>query len=283
MDAPDAPTLTETTHPDSDAPGVEVYFPTLDPDAVTITVYRIADGVREPIRGGERAAVAGDFVGHDWEVPFGVEAVYVGEIFDIGGASISGSQATITVDSDDIWMQDQVDPSVAFQIYLTPTGREGLLSGSFGRIVRQRRKATQFVFGKHRPFIQNFGLDGATGIPFDSYTESEPSMKTMLDLLERSPLTVRTPPVFASLPRVLSVDVPAPEYKPVAQSIGGFRHQWLLRLDEVEPVARAIIRPLVTWADWEAAFPSVDYTWAEVALIYAAGTWTDAVRNPPSA
>jgi len=108
-------------------------------------------------------------------------------------------------------------------------------------------------------------------------------MKTMLAILEVSPLTVRTPPVFASLPRVMSVDVPAPEFSPVQQSLGGYRHVWVLRFDEVEPVARAIIRPLVTWADWEEAFPADEFTWDDVELAYSAGTWTDAVRTPPNA
>lgn len=278
MDAPVAPTLTEKTTP---CPGVEVYFPTLDDDAVSITVWRLADGVREIVRGAEGASVSGDFVVTDWEAPFGVVITYVGEIFDVGGASITGAQSTIQIDRDEVWFQDQVDPERSLPIYLDPTTRQALTKGAVESIRRTRSTSKQFVFGQHRPFLQNFGLGPIEGLPMGSYTETEQAMQLMLELLQVSPLTVRTPPLFASLPRVLSVDIATPEARPVRQDKGGFRHLWVLVLDEVQPVAKAIIKPLVTWSDWETAFPEDEYTWTEVELVYSAGTWTDAVRNPP--
>ena len=280
MLAPVAPTLTEKTTP---TPGVEVYFPTLDSDAVTIIVWRLAGDGREPVQGADREAVSGDFVVTDWHVPFGVDVTYVGEIFDIGGASISGAQSTIVVDRDEVWFQDQLDAERSVRIRLTDDAEEWLLRGAGSELVRKRKSARQFVFGRRSPFLQNFGLGGLEGVQLDSYTESEDDMNAMLDLMESSPIVVRTPPIFASLPRVLFADVPTPTARPVAQSQGGYRHLWLLRADEVEPTSRAVIRPLVTWADWEAAFPTADYTWDDVELIYSAGTWTDAVRNPPNA
>lgn len=279
MDAPVAPTLTEKSVP---CPGVEVYFPTLDAAAVRITVWRIADGVREAVRGAEGASVSGDFVVTDWEAPFGVVATYVGEIFDTDGASITGSQSSIQIDRNEVWFQDQVDPELSLPIYLDPTTRQALTRGAAETIRRTRSTSKQFVFGRSRPFLQNFGLGPIESLPMGSYTESESAMQTMLELLQVSPLTVRTPPLFASLPRVLSVDIASPEARPVRQDKGGYRHLWLLTLDEVAPVAKAIIKPLVTWSDWETAFPADEFTWDDVILIYSAGTWTDAVRNPPA-
>lgn len=281
MDAPDAPALAEKSDP---CPGVEIYFATLDGDAATITVWRIADGVREEVRGALRASVAGDFVVTDWEAPFGVEITYVGEIYDAGGASVSGAQASIMIDVQDVWFQDQVDPELSFSLRFAEDTAAWLLRGSVAQIARTRRTTKQFVFGRPRPFLQNFGLGAIESLAVSVLTETEQHMQTMLALAQVSPIVVRTPPAFASLPRVLSADVPRPIAEPFDQGNGdAFSHVWLLTLDEVEPVSKALIRPLVTWGDWEAAFPEADYTWTDVELLYSAGTWTDAVRNPPHA
>lgn len=280
MDAPDAPVLTETALSNG-LPTVEVYFPTLDSDAVRITVWRIADGVREAVRGMELAPVAGDFVETDVEVPFGVVSTYVGEIFDVDGASITGEQATIQVDCDEVWIQDQVDPENSLPLYMDLPSRQALTGDAVAEIRRVRRTSKQFVFGKHRPFLQNFGLGGIEGLQLDAYTESEEALSRMSALMQVSPILVRTPPVFAMLPRLLSADVASPGARPDWQSSVEFRHLWLLTVDEVEPISKALIKPLVTWADWETAFPEADFTYTDVELLYSAGTWTDAVRNPP--
>lgn len=280
MDAPDAPELTEVSLSNG-LPGVEVYFPTLDSDAVRITVWRLADGTREAVRGMENRTVAGDFVETDWEVPFGVPSTYVAEIFDADGAAVTGAQGVIQVDCDDVWFQDQVDPELSFKV---STDAAQLLQGSVDQIVRTRQTSKQFVFGESRPFLQNFGLGGLENIRVELLTETQQQMQALLGMTRVSPILVRTPPVFASLPRVLSADVPQPSGRPLFQGRGdAFTHVWLLVMDEVQPISKALLKPLVTWEDWEEAFPADDFTWEDVELLYSAGTWTDAVRNPPNA
>lgn len=272
MDAPDAPTLTEKTTP---GPGVEVFIESIDSDAVTATAWRVADGVREEVRGAKRVAVSGDFLATDWEVPFGVESTYVVEIFDEDGASILGASAAITVTSDEVWISSQVDAGMVFTVVLE--------AASFAEVSRTRRVEQVFVPGLSRPFEQNWGLGGISGLPFTVYTDTVEQALSLQELLQSSPLLIRTPPSFTTLPRLLSASIKQPISNPLDQQYGGNAIVWTLTVDEVQPVNKAILRPLVTWGDWEDAFPADDYTWGDVLAIYGAGTWTDAMRNPPNA
>src|SRR6185312_8850752 len=199
MLAPSAPTLTAKTTP---GPGVEVYFPTLDAAGATITVWRVADGSREEVRGAKRATVSGDFVVTDWEVPFGVVSTYVGELFDASGASVLGASSAIQVDSDEVYISNPIDPN---QVYVV-----NLEAASFGQIQRTRRTEQVFVMGMQRPFEQNWGLGGIEGLPFTLWTETVSDSDNVDLLLQSSPLLIRTPPRFSTLPRSLVASIKTP-------------------------------------------------------------------------
>lgn len=254
MIAPGAPTLTEKTDP---GPGVEVYFPSIDGAAVAVTVWRIADGLTEEVRGALRASAAGDFTVTDWEVPFGIETVYYGEIFDSGGASVIGDQASITVESDEVWLSDPIDPTATLTVTLEET--------SFTEISRPRKVERVYVMGVPRPFLQNWGVGAISGLPFTLWTDTTDEALALQNLLDASPLLIRTPPTFVGLPRVLFASIETPVMEPFDQALGGTAMVWSLTVDEVQPVSKAILRPLVTWADWEAAFPVEKSSWSGTA------------------
>lgn len=270
MIAPGAPTLTAKTAPQ---PGVEVYFPTLDAGVDKITVWRVADGTREAVAGALKTSASGDFVVTDWQVPFGVVATYVGEVFDIVGASLLGATSNIIIACNDVWFSSQVDPSLSFTVNLEKV--------AFSEVSRQRRTQQVWVAGASLPFEQDWGIGGITGLPFTVYTESETQASAMDVLLQSSPLLIRTPPTFFDLPRSLSASIKQPKHTPFDLAKGGTTIVWTLTVDEVQPFSKAIVRPLVTWDDWTAAFPSGSFTWDDVKAVYGAGTWTDAKRTGP--
>lgn len=251
MLAPVAPTLTEKTSP---GPGVEVYFPTLDVAGATITVWKVADGMREEVRGAKRATVSGDFTITDWEVPFGVVVTYVGELFDVSGASVLGASSAIQVDRDDTYISNPVDPE---QVYVV-----NMEAATFAQISRQRNTQQVFVMGVQRPFEQNWGLGGIVGLPFTLWTDTVSDSSNIDILLQSSPLLIRTPPRFSTLPRSLSASIKEPAQAPFDWRSNGTTIVWTLTVDEVQPIAKAIIRPLITWQDWEDAFPTEQASWS---------------------
>lgn len=272
MLAPDAPTLTEKSTP---CPGVEVLFSSIDGDAATITVWRIADGVKEAVSGAFGAVVSGAFVVTDWKVPFGVVSTYFAEIFDADGASVTGAQGNIQVDESDVWLQSQTDPTASTTILLE--------DASFGKVSRTRRTQQVWVAGLPRPFEQDWGKGPIESLPFTAYTRTAEEALALDAIISASPLLIRTPPSFVTLPRLLSASVRTPEQEPLDWATGGSAIVWSLMVDEVQPVSAAILRPLVTYQDWADAFPSTDFTYADVQAVYGAGTYLDAQRNPPSA
>lgn len=111
------PTLTTYTD-DAPCPRVEVYFPTLDPDCATLTVYRTAAGREYQVRGAVEAATAGSFTRIDFECPFNIAVTYRAEMFDSAGLSLGFTDAGILPDiidgpipDDDVYPSDWFFPA----------------------------------------------------------------------------------------------------------------------------------------------------------------------------
>lgn len=271
MIAPVAPTLTAKSDP---CPGVEVYFPTLDAAVDRITVWRVADGVTEEVAGAKKAVASGDFAIIDWQVPFGVVSTYVGEVFDVNGASVTGASSIIQVDSTEVWFQSAVDPSASFTVELN--------AASLSPVEKTTRNQQLWVAGLPRPFNQFWGEGAIVGMPLEAWSNSTAETADFRTITAWPQLLVRTPPTFETLPRLLYASVGRASHNYLVNVEAGATVVWNLVVDEVQPFSKAIIRPLITWDDWAAAFPA-PATWDDVMTVYAAGTWTDAVRNPPHA
>lgn len=272
MDAPGAPTLTEKTSPGH---GVEVLLAELDSDAATATCWRVSDGGREAVRGALRVPVSGDLVVTDWEVPNGVESTYVVEIFDAGGASILGAPSSITVAWSGVVFSNPVDPEQQFAVKLKVPSLIGTERGVNNRRIH--------VVGIPRPFNQWWGEGALQNIPLEVWSRGDEDTANLKSLSSAGQWLIRTPPRYVTLPRLLYVSLQPPRHEYLAFWTDDNPIRWVLIVDEVQPISKAILRPLVTWDDWITAFPSDTYTWDDVLAIYSAGTWTDAVRNPPDA
>ena len=271
MIAPSAPALTYTESP---SPSVEIYFATLHVDVDTITVFRTTDGVTEPVSGAERASVSGDFVVIDAMAAAGVNS-YVGRAFDASGASLDSPPATIEVTFADVWVQSVLDPSSAFTIVL----REPSLSP----MSQSTRNQQVFVAGLRRPFNQFWGEGALQGLPIVTWSESDAEALLLKNVTAWPQMLIRTPASFATLPRLLYATIAQPAHTYLVEADSDARIVWSLIVDETHPMSKAVVRPLITWDDWTTAFPSGTYTWADVMAVYGAGTWTDAIRNPPNA
>jgi len=271
MIAPGAPTLTYT---DTPGPSVEIYFSTLDVDADTITVFKTTDGVTEPVSGAERASVSGDFVVIDAFPAAGVNS-YVGRIFDASGASLDGPPATIEVTFSEVWIQSVLDPSSAFPIVLRQP--------SLSPMSQSTRNQQVFVAGLRRPFNQFWGEGALQGLPIVTWSESDVEALQLKAVTSWPQMMIRTPAAFTTLPRLLYASIAQPAHTYLVEADSDARIVWTLIVDETHPMSKAVVRPLVTWDDWTTAFPAADFTWDDVMTVYGAGTWTDAIRNPPNA
>lgn len=267
MIAPPAPTLTPVSLPSL---GVEVYFPTIDGSAVTITVWRIADGVKEPVAGALNAIPAGDFRVEDFLTPFGVVSTYVADITDAGGTTISGLSSTIEVDSDEVWISNPVDPEQSFTVELQAASLQG--------ITKTTNMAKVYVLGMPRPFIQYLGEGSLSGVPLEIWSRTQDEHENMLSLTGVAQWVIRTPPLFTTLPRLLYVAIQSPSHTYFGLWDEDNPIIWTMTVDEAQPVSKAIIKPLVTWQDWMDAFPVAQASWSGTA--HASTSTTPALIIP---
>lgn len=251
MLAPVAPTLTPLASP---ALGVEVYFPVIDALAVSITVWRIADGVREEVTGALKAVVAGDFVVSDFLTPFGVVSTYVAEITDVSGATISGLPSSIQIDSDDVVFTNPVDPEQSFIV--------DLQAASFRQTTKSTNLQKVFVLGVPRPFVQFLGEGAYEDVPLEIWSRTAGEHQNMLSLSKAAQWVIRTPPLFVTLPRLLYAVVKQPAHTYLGLWDANNPIIWTMTVDEAQPISKAIVKPLVTWADWMAVFPVSQASWS---------------------
>jgi hypothetical protein len=268
--SPTAPTLTQRSTP---SPSVEVYFPTLDADADFITIYRVADGLTETVRGALLASVAGDFVVTDYEVPFGIVATYTAQITDSGGATALSLPASTTYAETRVWLSNPLDPTESFTIELQ--------AASFANRRRNPLNTATYVMGIPRPFNQYFGPGALQSVPLEIWSRTQGETDSMQLVGHDGQILIRTPATFDPIPRNLYASVQELTHSHLGVILSGQPVVWTLTVDESQPISPAIIRPLVTWADWTTAFPAASYTWANVLTVWGAGTWTNAKRNGP--
>lgn len=197
---PPAPTL--TVHTDADpCPRVEVLVTPMPVDVDQVTVYRTWRGQRSAVRGASRAEVAGDYLVIDYEVPLGTPVAYSVVGYDTGGtASQESSSSTVTVDVDDVWIQDPLDPTSAIAVGLTLPRTIMAVAPSFMPATWAMPSIIAPIHGSSTPVGLGGARQDAAGIPLTIVTSTPSESAQVHDLLAQAyPLCVRTPSAIPQL------------------------------------------------------------------------------------
>ena len=237
------------------APFVEVFIDDLIPEAVSVTVYRLAAGREYQVRGALRAPTAGTFTRVDFEVPFNVEATYRAELFDAAGISLGFTDsATITVLCADTWMHNPLSPKNAVRVDLG--------GGSAPIISRPSPGEVSRLLGRRAGVVLSEPRQGVTGLFMDIRTSNDADadlVQAMFGDRGQPPVVcVRlgsrdqrmrvSLPVFLSALSVSEVDI--------AHRWGGGELSHQLDGDEVDPPIPGLFVPLLTAADINVSFSS---------------------------
>jgi hypothetical protein len=255
-----APILNAFTDADP-CPRVEVLFTTFAAGTASVTVHRLAAGREYLVRGAVNAPVAGALSRIDFEVPFGVEAEYRAEMFDSSGASLGFTDpATVTLDVTETWVHNPLDPAGATTVWFRKNALRDIhrpVEGS--RVWPDGRTAAVIVSGQRRG-IQDAVLD----VIVDSIDQADKLQALFGDR------TARTVPVLCfragsgdgasarlRIPRPFFAGVLDPSEQDVDYTSGmGEKIAFAMTGDETDPPTPALIIPLLTRADLNAAFPT---------------------------
>lgn len=252
------PTMTVYTDANP-MPRVEVLFSAFAGTTAFVTVYRLADGREYKVRGAVMVPTAGSLTLIDSEVPLGTPATYRAEMFDASGLSLGFTgTADVTVNVNETWVHNPLDPSGGVQVVLSNRAARELSRPVDGEVFYpQGRRVGVVISGQRR---------GYRGVVLDCVTTNEADADRFADLVGTystttvpvmcfrfaADLTIRLPrPFFVA---VLDPRERAPQENDWDSRYGSDSVEWGVVGDEVSPPAAGIIVPLLTRADINAAF-----------------------------
>ena len=176
------PTLTPFTS--APCPRVEVFFASFVAGTATVTVYRLAGGREFRVRGAVRTPVSGALSRLDFEVPFGMPVTYRAEQFNAAGVSLGFTDSSsLTVDSEDSWMHNPLNPAGAVSVALAAASAPSVTRPTPGAVSRPLGRVVGVVLSQPR--------QGVTGLQIVVRTSSDADA----DLVQGMVGDDRTPPV----------------------------------------------------------------------------------------
>lgn len=256
---PPPATYTPTLNPFLDAepcPRVEVLFTSFAPGTVAVDVHRIAAGREYLVRGAVKAVVAGALSRIDFEVPFGVPVQYRAEMFDADGLSLGFTEsATVTLDVAETWVHNPLDPQGATTVSFRRSALQEIERPIDGQTVRPMGRPVAVIVSRMRRGIEGAALD----VIVDT-TEQADRLQAMLGGYDREMVPVLCYRVGAND----RVRVPRPFFAGILSFVerddqnytAGFSDKlgYSIQADEVSPPTPALVVPLLTRADLNAAF-----------------------------
>ena len=264
-------------------PAVVVQFSGLTASASTtlITVWRIADGLTEPVRNAVGTDITGQttFLVTDYEAPLGVPVTYYGQISVAGVDQGKGPTASVTISETRMWISDPLNPANSTPVQLGGLATVTLGRNSFDATKRLYKYNRSNVLGQQRPVMQFYGQKGIEGATFELFTYGAGDT-AVENLVVVSPVLIRPPAAMLNLPArmygVLEASFEPQTWRYESQPL----NLWNMTFNETAPQSVSIVLSIYSYAYWSSKFAG---TYASVtATAYGSNSYTYALLNPPA-
>lgn len=224
-----------------------------------VSVWRVADGKRESVRGARRVALTDSAFMTDFDAPVGRGVSYELEVISgPDGASRTQSNA-VTIDDGGGWLMDPLIPSTAVRIVAMPSSKSDayLRASSFRSMEYQAAVSAFKIMGSDKPLALFGQRQAPTNLDIMISTRSADQQGKLQALLESTAsLLLRPHPSWGiDLPGVMFLANPTAQQAPVTTPMGGDLTWWNLSSDVV---SAPTIKPLTG-----------SITFGDVALLYA--------------
>ena len=248
-----APTLTVSTDAEP-MPRVEVLFESFAAGTAFVDVYRLAAGREYKVRAGVKAATAGALSRIDFEAPFGTPVTYRAEMFNASLVSLGFTDTTSTIlQVEETWVHNPLNPGGGVQVTMADTAAARLSRPVDGATFRPEGRRTAVVIAGDRGGLQGVSLDCYTLT--DADTELFANLVGGYDTTTVPVLCFRIPAsTKMRLPRPLFAVVFDPAEIALDLNEGGESMFWETVGDEAAPPTPALVVPLLTRADIDAAY-----------------------------
>jgi len=243
-----------------------------------VSVWRTADGERNPVRGARRITVVDAGFVVDYDAPLGREVSYEVEVLS-GPGGVASATATAVLESDTAWLMDPLIPQSAIPVRSTrdADGLPYLRGNALAELEYAADVSLINVMGSNAPMALFGQVMKPRGVPLSMSTRSAEQNKQLKNLLSSTAqLLYRQPPSFGiDVPGSMFIAVASKREQPVDVGWGGSLTWWEMTADTV---AAPVLKVL-----------TATFTYGDVALLFAtyqqkqdaaAGTYLDDLKQP---
>ncbi|QWY79649.1 minor tail protein [Arthrobacter phage Persistence] len=243
-----------------------------------VSVWRTADGERNPVRGARRLKVVDAGFVTDYDVPLGRPVFYELEVISGPGGPSRTLTPTISVESTTSWLMDPLIPQSAVPI-VGGDGDEGpyLRGEALAQLEYAADVSLITVMGSSEPMALFGQRMKARGVPLSvaaALLEHNVRLKQLLQ--STAQLLFRPLPVFDSLPGTMFVSIPTVTEKPVDVAEGSYLTWWDLQADTVQAPVLKVLTATFTYGD----VTLLTATYQQKQDIAAGRTYLDDLKSP---
>jgi hypothetical protein len=245
-----------------------------------VSVWRTADGERNPVRGARRTTLVESAFVTDYDAPVGRPITYEVEVIDgPDGASRTASEP-VTVDSDTAWLMDPLVPQSAIPIRATrdADGAPYLRGNSLAEFEYAADVSLINVMGSTTPMALFGQVMKPRGVPLSMSTRSAEQNKQLKNLLtSTAQLLYRQPPSYGiDVPGVMFISVASKKELPVDVGWGGSLTWWEMTADTVAAPVLKVLTATFTYGDVAILFA----TYQQKQDAAAGKTYLDDLKSP---
>lgn len=264
---------------DAPCPRVGVTVTGLGIGDSVVSVWRSADGLREPVRGARRTLMVDSAYVIDYDAPLSRPVTYEVEVISGPSGADRVTSSSVTVNSETGWLMDPLIPQSAIPIVGSrdDNGTPYLRGEALAQLEYAADVSLINVMGSDKPMALFGQRMAARGVPLSMGTRSAEQNKKLKDLLMSSALLLFRPVkgFGVDLPGTMFVTVPSATEAPVDVAMGGNLTWWDLQADTVAAPTLKVL--------------TATFTYGDVALLFATyqqkqdattGTYLDDLKHP---
>ena len=248
--------------------------------ASVVSVWRVADGERNPVRGARRTTMTDSSYVVDFDAPLGRPVAYEVEVISGPSGASRVTSSAVTVSSDTGWITDPLIPQSAVQVSrrMVPGGEVVFAVSAMAKLDYVADAQVFKILGSDRPMALFGQRMAAAGIDFSLITNAAEQNTRLANLLKSTAqLLVRVPASWTTaIPGSCFTLVGSVSEVPVEASIGGALSSWSLTGDTVAAPTIKVLTATFTYGDVEALFN----TYQQKQTVMAGKKYLDDLKNP---
>jgi hypothetical protein len=247
---------------DEPCPRVTVTVTGLSPGEHVVTVWRVADGERTPVRSARTLTVVDSFFVDDFEAPFNRFITYELEILSGQDASLPQLLVDTELRSDKGYIQDPLNPAAAVPVQGVrgQNGETYFRSDAFASIAYSVGASLFPVMGATRPVSIGGTRQAPSNVPLSISTLAQTENLRLRDLVQSAThLVIRPLPEWGDfIPGTATYLAETIEEQPVTVQMGGSLTRWVTSGTIVRSSSARVVIALWTYQDVAEIFATHD-------------------------